>query len=145
VTWRQRIESLCPTATFSSPATAHELTATENAVGISLPRDLRGLLLETNGCLGEYGLGLIWTMDRIRADNLAFRSNRDFRELYMSFDSLLFFADAGNGDQFAFPVQSGEVRRQEVFVWNHENDSRTWAAPSLDLYLQWWLTGRLKL
>jgi hypothetical protein len=32
-----------------------------------------------------------------------------------------------------------------VFVWNHEDDSRTWVAPSLRVYLEWWLTGKIKI
>ena len=61
----------------------------------------------------------------------------------MPFDNLIFFADAGNGDQFAFPIVSGEVRQNKVFVWDHEDDSRRWVAPSLQSYLEWWLTGKL--
>jgi len=64
-------------------------------------------------------------VERIAADNVGFRSNADFRELYMPFDPLLFFADAGNGDQFAFPRTPP---RDEVFVWDHEDDSRRWVA-----------------
>ena len=30
-----------------------------------------------------------------------------------------------------------------VFVWNHEDDSRAWAAPTLERYLEWWLSGQL--
>jgi hypothetical protein len=59
--------------------------------------------------------------------------------------SLLFFGDAGNGDQFAFTIVDGAVRRRKVFAWDHEDDSRTWVAPSLDKYLEWWATGRIKL
>jgi hypothetical protein len=32
-----------------------------------------------------------------------------------------------------------------IFVWNHENDSRTWVAPSLEIYLDWWISERLKI
>ncbi|WSL80461.1 SMI1/KNR4 family protein [Kitasatospora sp. NBC_01266] len=60
----------------------------------------------------------------------------------MPFDPLLFFADAGNGDLFALLPRIG---RPDVFVWNHEDDSRTWVAPSLAKYLEWWLTGQIKL
>jgi hypothetical protein len=112
---------------------------------VELPADLAEVLLESNGIDGEYGLGLIWPAERIVADNRRFREYRDFRELYMPFDPLLFFADAGNGDQFAFVILDGAVRRPDVFAWDHENDSRTWVAPSLKTYLEWWLTGRLKL
>ncbi|HMJ10328.1 MAG TPA: SMI1/KNR4 family protein, partial [Polyangiaceae bacterium] len=73
------------------------------------------------------------------------RCSPEFRELYMSFEPLLFFADAGNGDQFAFAITGGVVRRPDIFVWHHENDSRAWVAPSLERYLEWWLLGTLKL
>jgi hypothetical protein len=58
----------------------------------------------------------------------------------MPFDSLLFFADAGNGDQFAFPITGARVR-DDVFVWDHESDSRRWYAGSLGQYIDWWLSG----
>jgi SMI1-KNR4 cell-wall len=60
----------------------------------------------------------------------------------MPFDPLLFFADAGNGDQFAF---LWKPRRDEIFVWDHESDSRSWVAGSLHQYLQWWLDGTLRI
>jgi SMI1 / KNR4 family (SUKH-1) len=70
-----------------------------------------------------------------------FRANPEFARLYMPFD-LLFFADAGNGDQFAFVLRDS---RKVVFVWDHESDSRRWVARDLDTYLTWWLDGTLKL
>lgn len=60
----------------------------------------------------------------------------------MPFDPLLFFGDAGNGDQFAFRLVSG-LRDKDIYVWNHENDSRTWVGPSLSRYLEWWADGRI--
>lgn len=64
-----------------------------------------------------------------------------FDGLYMPFDPLLFFAYAGNDDQFAFRWQTARV---EVFAWDHEDDSRRCVAPSLEKYLDWWLNGTLK-
>lgn len=84
-------------------------------------------------------------MERIIADNPAFRANTHFARAYMPFDPLLFFADAGNGDQFAFAITIEGIRRSDVFAWDHENDSRRWVAPSLAKYLEWWLRGGLKL
>ena len=55
------------------------------------------------------------------------------------------FADAGNGDQFAFPIVGGSIRGTDVFAWDHENDSRSWVAPSLQTYLEGWLSGKIKL
>jgi hypothetical protein len=82
-------------------------------------------------------------LERIVSDNLRFRAYPDFRELDMPFDHLLFFADAGNGDQFAHAICAGTVRRPDVFVWNHEDDSRSWVAPDIYTYLKWWLSGTL--
>ncbi|WP_162255066.1 hypothetical protein [Paenibacillus sp. Soil522] len=36
-----------------------------------------------------------------------------------------FFADAANGDQFAFPILNGKIVKKDIYVWNHEDDSRT--------------------
>lgn len=126
-------------ATFHPPAQAEALSAMEAALGHPLPNDLGQVLSESDGIDGEYGLGLLWSIDRIQRDNIEFRTNRDFRELYMPFDGLVFFADAGNGDQFALSLSGNG----EVYVWNHEDDSRTWIAPSVLGYLEGWMTGRI--
>lgn len=91
---------------------------------------------------GEYGLGLVWPIERIQGDNLMLRSSPDFANLYMPFEPMLFVADAGNGDQFAFVIRD---RPTDVFVWDHETDSRTMVAPSLATYLERWLNGRLSI
>lgn len=62
----------------------------------------------------------------------------------MPFDCLLFFADAGNGEQFAYSIQDGLIRKDDIYVWNHEDDSRTWVAPSLKKFIQWGLEGIIK-
>jgi hypothetical protein len=143
--WKQLIESLTPDCEFAPPALWAEVTLAEDKLRVKFPDHLRSLLLESNGVQGQYGLGLIWPLERIVADNKMFRENEDFRDLYMSFDSLLFFADAGNGDQFAFPIQNGAINHLDVFAWTHENDSRSWVASSLAKYLEWWLNGTIKL
>jgi SMI1-KNR4 cell-wall len=107
--WRELIQSLTADCEFSDPVTPVELRNAELALGVSLPTDLRGLMCESNGVFAEYKLGLVWPLERIVNDNLSFRRNADFRELYMPFDHLLFFADAGNGDQFAFAIKGGVV------------------------------------
>ena len=143
--WKLLIETLTPDHEFEPPALRAEVTLAEEKLGVKFPDDLRNLLFETNGVHGQYGLGLIWPLERIVADNTSFRTNEHFKDLYMSFDSLLFFADAGNGDQFAFPIQNGSIHRVDVFAWNHEDDSRKWVASSLSQYLEWWLNGTIKL
>ncbi|MDZ8171967.1 SMI1/KNR4 family protein [Microbacterium xanthum] len=128
-------------AMFNAPASAHALESCEAKLGHSLPDQFRLLLSATDGVEGEYGLGLVWTAQRIADDNVGFRSSADFRELYMPFDGLVFFADAGNGDQFAISLMGS----QEIYVWNHENDSRTWVAPTVMRYLENRMTGALEV
>lgn len=133
------------TISFNEPVNEFSLFEAESMLCIEFPMELKTCLLESNGVQGEYGLGLIWDVDRILDTNLQFRKNIDFTELYMPFDNLLFFADAGNGDQFFFPILGTKNVRDDVFVWNHENDSRSWVAPNLKTYFEWWLSGKLTI
>lgn len=128
-------------AHFGDPATREALRDAEAVLGDPLPNGLRDLLAEANGIDGEYGLGLLWTAERIASDNRQFRTSAEFAELYMPFDGLVFFADAGNGDQF-FVSLSGQ---NEVYVWDHESDSRAWVAPTVLRYLEGWMRGDLTL
>ncbi|WP_432825178.1 SMI1/KNR4 family protein [Dactylosporangium sp. CA-092794] len=140
IMWRERISGWTAEVTFHGGASASTLRACELALGQDLPHDLAELLRESDGVDGEYGLGLIWPAARIAADNLDLRNDATLAGLYMPFEPMLFFADAGNGDQFAFVMRD---RPADVFVWDHETDSRTMVAPSLATYLEWWLDGRL--
>ncbi len=144
-TWREFIQSITSDFRFHSPAALDEIEKAEASLDVLFPEKLRSLLQESNGVEGSYGLGLIWEVERIKKDNLFFRQFPDYKDIYMPFDHLFFFADAGNGDQFAFGILSGKIQRSDIFVWNHEDDSREWVAPSLDMYLEWWLSGKFKI
>ncbi|WP_435892738.1 SMI1/KNR4 family protein [Oceaniferula spumae] len=139
----KHLQTLSNDLTLSGPASGEDIDQLERDLGIRCPDTLRSLLSETNGILGEYELGLLWDIERIKDDNTAFRQSEDFKDLYMPFDNLVFFGDAGNGDQFAFPILRDGNCRDDVFVWNHEDDSRSWVAPSLEVFYEWWLTGRI--
>lgn len=141
--WRTFLSDLSAHCKFAAPSPERELAHAVRELG-ALPADLCDLLRESNGVLGEYGSGLVWPVEQIRADNKRFRAHPDFPELYMPFDCLLFFADAGNGDQFAFRVLGGQID-ENVYAWNHENDNRVWVASSFQQYLEWLLTGRINL
>ena len=143
--WKRFLTDISPVCEFFPPADPTKFAEAEAALELRFPDEARSILQETNGIHGEYGLGLFWPLERIAGDNLKFRRNQDFRRLYMPFDHLLFFADAGNGDQFALSILDGEVRRPDVFVWDHESDSRTWVAGSIKQYFDWWLTGKIRL
>ncbi len=143
--WRELIRDLDPQSTFFPGATTLQLTALEEALSITLREELKSLLMESNGVRGEYELRLIWSAAEIVQRNLHMRTSAALRESYMPFENLLFFADAGNGDQFAYPIIQGASLRPDIFAWDHENDSRTWVAASLRRYIERWLSGKLKI
>ncbi len=86
---------------------------------------------ETDGINDEYGNYLVWSTSRIIEENSNVRNYEDFKDLYMPFECLLFIADAGNGDLFAYSILNGVIQKDDIYIWNHENDSRTWVAPFL--------------
>lgn len=142
--WVELIKKYCGDCEFSTPADAQEIESTEKILKLLLHNDLKAVLMESNGILGEYELGLLWTVDRIKSENLYFRSYEGFKDIYEPFDNLLFFADAGNGDRFTYLIQNGQIHK-DIFVWNHEDDSRNWVAPDLISYFEWWLSGKMKI
>ncbi|MFI8242605.1 SMI1/KNR4 family protein [Streptomyces sp. NPDC085866] len=118
---------------LQDPAAPDALNALEEQLGQSLPVSLRELLTETDGIEANYGTEVVWTAEKILEENQSFRTNEQFRNLYMPFGALMFFGDNGGGDQFAFVRTPA---RDEIFVWDHETDSRTWIASSLESYLR---------
>ncbi|MGW3204290.1 SMI1/KNR4 family protein [Streptomyces sp. NPDC001135] len=129
--WKEIAAEAYPGAEFTGPAAAAGLTEAGRRLGLPLPAELVSLLGETDGIVGHDGVDTVWPLERIVRDNLQFRSDPAFAALYMPFDPLLFFGDGG-GDQFAFVRTPA---RPDVFVWEHEDDSRRWAARDLRDYL----------
>lgn len=141
---------------FNSPAADEQLKELLDRFQLNEhPQELLDLYQQTNG-ISEYlnvegylnneKIGeLIWPIERVIETNLEFRTYPDFKDLYMSFDQILFVADAGNGDLFGFITLNGNFDRDDIFVWNHENDSREWVAPSLSKFVEGWLNGSIKI
>ncbi|MBV9470776.1 MAG: SMI1/KNR4 family protein [Abitibacteriaceae bacterium] len=127
------------------PAASIAITALESSLSVTLPAELKAFLKETDGLYSNYDIHLMWPVQRIEQENSWFRQEPTLKETCMPFDSLLFFADAGNGDQFAYAVLNGVVRHSRIYAWNHEDDSRTCIAPSLQWFLDRWLTGNLRV
>ncbi|GAB3177678.1 SMI1/KNR4 family protein [Streptomyces incanus] len=136
--WKEVAAEALPEVEFRAPVDATALAEAERRLGRGLPAQLTALLMETNGMVGEYGTDVVWSLDRIVEQNLLFWSPDTFPGLYMPFDPLLFFGDNGGGDQFAFVLTP---ERPDIFVWDHENDSRLWAARELEDYLHRSLAG----
>ncbi|MFI6401563.1 SMI1/KNR4 family protein [Streptomyces sp. NPDC050548] len=131
--WKEAAQRAFPEAKFADPVDRPSLRAAERRLGRRIPDALTDLLQETNGISGPYALATVWPLERIVEDNLSFWSEPTFVDLYMPFEPLLFFGDNGGGDQFAFVrVPDG---RHDVFVWEHEDDSRRWVARDLHDYL----------
>ncbi len=143
--WKEMVRDRCPQAEFQAPASTQAMSQAARQLGGALQEDLVFLLKESNGMKGPLGVELVWPVERIASENLRMRSDATLRELYMPFDSLLFFADVGNGDQFAFPLVAGPTERCDVFCWNHADDSRMWVAAGLERYLEGWLDGSIKV
>lgn len=126
------ISGVCPGATFHAPASEESLRVVEKRLDQSLPEELEALLRVSDGVKRGDGTDLIWSAERIIEDNVFFRNDARFRDLYMPLEPLLFFGDAGPGEQCAF-VRRPE--RPDVFVWRHENDDRVWVADDLADYV----------
>jgi hypothetical protein len=138
--WIELITSLSQDSEFSPPATNAEISAIEQSLDVWLPDDLKSLLKESDGVSGSYGLDVIWSVHAIRNRNIAQRQH--IYPQFQSLDMLLFFADAGNGDLFAYRIEHGATLDNSVWVWNHENDERWIFAASLREFLELWLSGK---
>lgn len=132
--WRELVSGLFDDARFKGPATTGELQQLEATFGLTLPGDLRSLLLESNGVAAYYSAPLVWSVAEMVEQNLLFRRKPEFRELYMPFDSLFFFGAEGNGDQFAYRILDKQIREAWVYEWDHESDNRSWFAHDLRDY-----------
>ncbi|MDF7822087.1 SMI1/KNR4 family protein [Runella sp. MFBS21] len=135
---------------FALPATEKSLNNLKVKFNLAeLPNELVELYRQTNGINenlnGEKIGELIWTVERVIETNTEYRNYPDFKELYMSFDQLLFFSDAGNGDLFGFVTLNGKCDRFDIFIWNHDDDSRSWVAPNLTKFIEWWTNGTIKV
>ncbi|WP_328443905.1 SMI1/KNR4 family protein [Streptomyces sp. NBC_00386] len=130
--WRETAAQTFPGVGLREAVQESGLAVAQERLGRPLPAELRALLLESDGVIGHTDTDTVWPLDRIVEQNLLFWSDETLARLYMSFDAFLFFGDNGGGDQFAF-VQRPE--RPDIFVWEHESDSRRWVAGGLRDYL----------
>lgn len=130
--WMSLIAIAVADAQFQPPAQAGAFAEVEAGLGFSLPDELKGFLLETNGLIADFGADVVWSLSEILRRNVEMRGAEGFKRLYMPFDNLLFFGDDGDGDLFAFPVQAdGCINQPDIFRWDHETDGRVWFAPGL--------------
>ena len=146
--WKDFIERLEAECEFRPPASPAQIKQVETALGVRLPDSLRELLLETNGIYSRPMYNhIVWHTDEIIQRNTLIREDSNLAEMYMAFESLLFFADTGvDGIMFAFPVSATRiVQPRNIIAWYPIEDSRPVLAFGLKDYLTRWLTSELTL
>jgi len=141
--WSDYISSISNEYSFKAPATNTEIIQIKDRLNVELPEKLLELFSETNGVFDSFGCPLIWSTSHIVKDNLFFRNFGDYKDIYMPFDHLLFFSDNGCGDLFGFKILNGSIQTEDIYVWNHEDDSRTWIAPSLEKFIKGIITDEI--
>jgi len=162
MTWQERITDLYETRAwplgiagrpqFYPGADAAQLVHAEAALDVSLPESFRSLLKETDGVMdmlaidgGEWfeSMWLLWSAGEIVKQNRYYRGKREKFPGDRDFSRLVFFAHAGtDGIGFAFPVE-GRACAQRVLVWHPIRDTVAEIAPSLEEFLDGWLTGTI--
>ena len=142
--WTMFLKELTNEYEFSPSVSLEQLESAETKLGHTLPQHLKAFYLETNGLYyRENFLDVVWTLEKLVDENLEFRQNLDFKSLYMPFDHLLFFGEFGNGDLFAFAIL-GDGSTRHIYTWNHDDDSRQWAAESLQTFFEWLEAGKIE-
>ncbi|MGG0177391.1 SMI1/KNR4 family protein [Gottfriedia acidiceleris] len=141
--WKDLLKNISEEAEFNEPATQNQIEEIQAKFNLELPNELINFLKETNGI--DVGGVRIWSTKEIIEENVDRRTDEIFKDTYMPFDCLLFFGDAGNGDLFGFSIVNGDIQSNNIFVWNHEDDSRTWIAPYLEEFLVWWSEGTISI
>jgi hypothetical protein len=110
---------------FVTPAPTDAAVAdAERVLGSRLSESLRDLYAHSDGLTDEWGYAYVLPISDLRQQNQYFRAA--FGDLYMSFDDLILFGELGNGDMLFQPCVPPD--NENVFVWDHEDDSRTWRA-----------------
>lgn len=146
--WKNYIQSVTSGYHFKEPAIKSEISQIREKLLVELPSDLLNVLKGTNGVFDEFdefGSPLIWSTKQIVEENLFFRNFKDYKDIFMPFDYLLFFSDAGNGDLFGYPILNGSIHKDNIFVWDLESDSRKWIATSLKDFIEGWTSGNITI
>jgi hypothetical protein len=123
--WREYVSALAPDVELNSPARPEEISDAEAQLGVAFPPPLRELWSQSNGLVSRYGFSFVWSTAEIVKRNVEMRTFPGFEDMFMPFDSLVFFGDEGSGDLYFLAICGGKIRDDTVFRWDHETDSRT--------------------
>ncbi|NYB76135.1 SMI1/KNR4 family protein [Sedimentibacter hydroxybenzoicus DSM 7310] len=128
--WKLKILDLNKDSLFAKlnpPATETQIYKVSSTLKVEIPDELESLLKEVNGD----GATFLSTEQIIR-DNLFLRELEDF----MPLDVFLFFAENGCGDYFGYSIRKNGEIDNNIFMWDHESDSRKWVAQGLDQFIE---------
>ncbi|MFP7736674.1 SMI1/KNR4 family protein [Priestia aryabhattai] len=128
---------------YGEPASIEDIEVLEKLFSIQIPKELRSLLYETNGVNDSYGYSLIWSVEKIIRENL--NLGERLEDIYLPFNNLLFFADARNGDMFGYSISDRSIKQNDIYLWNHGNNEQTQIAPSLNDFVEDWISGKLSI
>ncbi|WP_080967616.1 SMI1/KNR4 family protein [Priestia megaterium] len=128
---------------YGEPASIEDIEVLEKLFSIQIPKELRSLLYETNGVNDSYGYSLIWSIEKIIRENL--NLGERLEDIYLPFNNLLFFADARNDDMFGYSISDRSIKQNDIYLWNHENNEQTQIAPSLNDFVEDWISGKLSI
>lgn len=115
---------------MSPPPRQDAIAAAEARLGHPLSDALRSLYEKSDGFEDEWGCSCVMRLNDLVTENEQMRTDDENRAHYMPFGSLLFFGQVGNGDLLFHPVLTPGIR-EDVFLWDHEDDSRRWYAPGV--------------
>ena len=128
--WMKKIQDLNkdnPFAKLNPPATDIQLTEIRSRLKVTIPEELEALLKETNGDGSTF-----LSTEQIITTNVSLRALEDF----MPLDVFLFFAENGCGDYFGYSIRKNGDMDNNIFMWDHESDSRKWVAQGLDQFIE---------
>lgn len=120
---------------LEDPADETTIAAAEQALGRPLPDDLRSLLCESDGVEDGYGTDVVWSAERIAAENAWLRDpGIDVAE------RLLVFGETENGELFGCQPRGPTP---DVYLV-HNDGSRRWVASDLQSLLEQWFARELE-
>jgi cell wall assembly regulator SMI1 len=113
------------------------IASAEQALGRSLPYDLRSLLAESDGIEDEYGTDIVWSAERIAAENRVSR-------LRSPATGLLLFGETENGGAFGCVLPAEGEAPPDVYLQHTADGSRRWVASDLRTLLEEWFTRAIE-
>lgn len=140
----EKLEEVYTVVNCNKSTLKSDISTAEEKLLCKFNDELIELLSYSNGLTGEYDLPILYSLDEIVKCNINFRTDSILIDTYKSFDNMLFFLDAGNGDYFGFEVDNNECK-DEVVVWNHENDTRRYLSENLFVFLYGWGNGDISI